>query len=74
MSEVDEIEDQEREADAFAGFFLMPDSVFSKEWDGSEGLPFLDRVLKSETHLPSELYDGPLPPCENRARRGFGLG
>ncbi len=46
VSEVDEIEDQEREADAFAGLFLMPDGVFSKEWDGSEGLPFLDRVLK----------------------------
>ncbi|MCF8209998.1 MAG: XRE family transcriptional regulator [Rhodoferax sp.] len=38
--------EQEREADAFASHFLMPDPVFRREWDDTAGLPLFDRVLK----------------------------
>lgn len=41
-----EDENQEREADQFASHFLMPDSLFRKEWQETAGLPLLDRVLK----------------------------
>jgi len=37
---------QEKEADVFAGHFLMPQRGFEREWDETYGLPFLDRVLK----------------------------
>jgi Zn-dependent peptidase ImmA (M78 family)/transcriptional regulator with XRE-family HTH domain len=36
----------EREADAFAAEFLMPDSVFRREWAETYGLPLVDRVIK----------------------------
>ena len=36
----------EREADAFAGEFLMPESAFAPAWEASRGDPFLSRVLK----------------------------
>ncbi len=36
----------EREADAFASEFLMPDAAFSKAWEGTRGHPLLVRVLK----------------------------
>jgi Zn-dependent peptidase ImmA (M78 family) len=44
----DELEDEneEKEADRFAGTFLVPDEALSKEWEDSKGLPFADRVLK----------------------------
>lgn len=38
--------DEEREADRFASHFLMPDEVFSSEWNQTAGLSLLDRVLK----------------------------
>jgi Zn-dependent peptidase ImmA (M78 family)/DNA-binding XRE family transcriptional regulator len=38
--------EQEREANAFASYFLMPQEVFQKEWDETYGLPFVSRVLK----------------------------
>ncbi|MFZ4618406.1 MAG: helix-turn-helix domain-containing protein [Rectinemataceae bacterium] len=43
-----EIEDEteEREAELFAGTFLVPDEAFEKAWDESKGLHFVDRVLK----------------------------
>ncbi len=41
-----EEDDQEREAEAFASHFLMPDEVFRREWDETAGLSMLDRVLK----------------------------
>ena len=37
---------QEKEADAFAGHFLMPQSFFVTEWEKTSGLSLLDRVLK----------------------------
>ncbi len=36
----------EREADAFAGEFLMPESAFEAEWDATRGRRLLDRVLE----------------------------
>ena len=36
----------EREADAFASEFLMPEAAFGAEWDATSGHPLLVRVLK----------------------------
>ena len=36
----------EREADAFASHFLMPEAGFAPEWDETRGHPLLVRVLK----------------------------
>ena len=36
----------EREADAFASEFLMPEAAFGSEWDKARGHPLLARVLK----------------------------
>ena len=36
----------EREADAFASEFLMPETTFGSEWDETRGHPLLIRVLK----------------------------
>ena len=36
----------EREADAFASEFLMPEKAFARAWDETRGLAFLVRVLK----------------------------
>jgi Zn-dependent peptidase ImmA (M78 family)/DNA-binding XRE family transcriptional regulator len=41
-----ENKDEERDADAFASHFLMPEAVFRREWDDTVGLPLFDRVLK----------------------------
>jgi Zn-dependent peptidase ImmA (M78 family)/transcriptional regulator with XRE-family HTH domain len=43
-----ELEDptDEREADAFAAEFLMPDAVFQREWSEAWGLPLALRVIK----------------------------
>lgn len=38
--------DAEREADAFASEFLMPDAAFTPAWNHTEGHPLLVRVLK----------------------------
>lgn len=43
---VEDDEDEEKEANRFAGHFLMPDAGFRKEWDEALGLHFVDRVLK----------------------------
>jgi Zn-dependent peptidase ImmA (M78 family)/ribosome-binding protein aMBF1 (putative translation factor) len=37
---------EEDQANLFAGTFLVPDSALEKEWEGSKGLAFVDRVLK----------------------------
>jgi len=37
---------QEKEADIFASYFLMPDEVFMGEWIGAAGLPLVQRVFK----------------------------
>lgn len=38
--------EEEREANVFASYFLMPEQLFAKEWDETRGLPFVSRVLK----------------------------
>jgi Zn-dependent peptidase ImmA (M78 family)/DNA-binding XRE family transcriptional regulator len=45
-SEEEEPKEQEKEADQFAGYFLMPKEGFDKEWDDTFGMHFLDRVMK----------------------------
>ncbi len=45
-NEADEPAQEEREADAFAGHFLMPEGLFSARWEQTAGLTLLDRVLK----------------------------
>ncbi|MDO9509633.1 MAG: ImmA/IrrE family metallo-endopeptidase [Thermovirgaceae bacterium] len=46
VNETVEDNGQERQADHFAGYFLMPDEGFLKEWKGAAGLHWVDRVLK----------------------------
>lgn len=46
VTETDEADPEEKEADAFAGHFLMPDALFDKEWEEARGLGFVDRVFK----------------------------
>lgn len=41
-----ENEDEEREADLFAGHFIMPDKGFRKEWNEASGQHWVDRVFK----------------------------
>lgn len=60
---------EEKEADAFAGYFLMPEKLFLREWEEARGLGLVERVFKlkrifkvswqtvlyrSVEHLPSE--------------------
>jgi len=40
---------QEKEADLFAGHFLMPEKGFNLIWQESSGMPFVDRVMKIKT-------------------------
>ncbi len=37
---------REKEADLFAGYFLMPERGFDSEWNETAGMPFVDRVMK----------------------------
>jgi len=37
---------EEKEANEFASYLLMPEDRFEQEWNNSGGLPFLDRVFK----------------------------
>jgi len=37
---------QEKEADLFAGYFLMPEEGFDSEWEETAGMPFVERVMK----------------------------
>lgn len=46
VTQEQEDEAQEKEADRFASHFLMPEAVFRKEWEEAAGLPLVDRVLK----------------------------
>jgi Zn-dependent peptidase ImmA (M78 family)/DNA-binding XRE family transcriptional regulator len=46
VEETDEPDAEEKEADAFAGYFLMPDRLFQKEWTEAWGLGLVDRVFK----------------------------
>ncbi|MDO5581751.1 MAG: ImmA/IrrE family metallo-endopeptidase [Planctomycetia bacterium] len=42
---------EEMEADEFAGYFLMPKIAFRDVWNGSRGIPFVDRVLKVKRYF-----------------------
>lgn len=42
----DEERRQEKEANLFASYFLMPEEVFQREWTETYGMAFVDRVLK----------------------------
>lgn len=44
--ETEESQVEEREANVFAAYFLMPRSAFESEWHDTYGMPFVDRVLK----------------------------
>lgn len=46
IEERDEPEAHEHEANIFASHFLAPREVFLEEWQQSDGIPFVDRVLK----------------------------
>ncbi len=43
--QTEESEQEEKEANIFAGYFLMPDETFKKKLDESYGLGFIDRIL-----------------------------
>ena len=47
--ELDEDKEQEKDADLFAGYFLMPESGFDSEWLESSGMAFVDRVMKMKS-------------------------
>ena len=42
----EEPEDEERQADGFASYFLMPHDSFEREWQDTGGHPLYERVLK----------------------------
>ncbi len=44
-NQIDEPDQEENEANIFAGYFLMPDEAFKKKLDESYGLGYVDRVL-----------------------------
>ena len=44
-SETAESKQEEKEADAFASYFLMPQKAFKKKWEESYGLGFAEKVL-----------------------------
>lgn len=46
VNQTDEEKVEEREANLFASYFLMPAEVFESEWNETYGLPFLKRVFK----------------------------
>lgn len=46
LEETMEDQEQEKEANIFASYFLMPQKAFEREWTETHGLPFLERVFK----------------------------
>lgn len=44
--ESEENPEEEKEANIFASYFLMPEDSFNKEWDDAYGLRLIDRVFK----------------------------
>jgi Zn-dependent peptidase ImmA (M78 family)/transcriptional regulator with XRE-family HTH domain len=42
----EEVVQEEKDADRFASYFLMPERAFASEWEGALGLRLLDRVIK----------------------------
>ena len=68
--DIEEPEGEEREADAFASHFLMPEGKFRKRWQETAGLGLVDRVLKVKrifkVSYRSVLYRlKPMYPTEN---------
>jgi Zn-dependent peptidase ImmA (M78 family)/DNA-binding XRE family transcriptional regulator len=45
QDELHEIEQEEHESDLFAGYFLLPDEGFKREWDECKGLNWYEAVL-----------------------------
>ncbi len=46
VSHTEENKEEERQANLFAGHFLLPDEGFRKEWNEAAGLALVDRVFK----------------------------
>ncbi|MCG2811132.1 MAG: helix-turn-helix domain-containing protein [Candidatus Aminicenantes bacterium] len=46
VREIDENLEEEKEANLFASYFLMPQEAFVREWQNTYGLPLSGRVLK----------------------------
>ena len=46
VTQTEEDEEEEHEANQFASHFLMPEAVFATEWEEARGLPLIERVLK----------------------------
>jgi Zn-dependent peptidase ImmA (M78 family)/transcriptional regulator with XRE-family HTH domain len=46
VTQSEERDGEESEADTFASYFLMPEAVFRKEWEEASGLGFMDAVFK----------------------------
>ena len=46
VTKAEENKTEEREADIFASYFLMPDGLFEKAWNDTRGLRLVERVLK----------------------------
>ena len=46
VQKADEDDEQEVEANLFAGHFLMPDHLFDQEWEEARGLGLVERVFK----------------------------
>jgi Zn-dependent peptidase ImmA (M78 family)/transcriptional regulator with XRE-family HTH domain len=46
VDDSDYLFDQEREANVFASYFLMPSAAFTQVWENSSGLSFVNRVIK----------------------------
>ncbi len=46
VDETKEEEEQEKEANVFASYFLMPEETFRGEWDETYGMSLWERVLK----------------------------
>lgn len=46
VCKIEENKEEEKEANEFASYFLMPGKAFLSEWEKSSGMLFVDRVLK----------------------------
>ena len=84
-SKHDEPRAEEKEADTFASYFLMPEMSFKKEWADASGHSLYDRVMKVKrifhvsykTVLLRLIYDGEAEKSifgvfQNQHRRRFG--
>lgn len=49
VTEWEENENEEKEANEFASYFLMPKLAFENEWNKNTNLDFVDKVLKIKT-------------------------